>query len=189
MLALWLLELRAEFPGAQVTAEASGGRRLVEGLMQARLDIAVMHIAPEEPTLEVNRLMDDELVLVTTDPNGGYEDRYVEIAWPMDAHAKAQREELDARVRTTIDLGFSSVNYLIISQGAGYLPRRLIDPYVQAGQLYRVAGAPTFNCPIYVVRRLGYEAPKAERALRILRDLASLAVKGELPPPFWSQMG
>jgi DNA-binding transcriptional LysR family regulator len=131
--------------------------------------------------------MDDDLVLVTTDPNGGYEDRYVDIAWPMDALSKAQREKLAARARTTIDLGYSSVNYLIMSQAAGYLPRRLVDPFIASGRLHRVADAPVFHSPVYVVRRIGLESRKLDRAVAILRDLAKLAVDGKLPPPFWSQ--
>lgn len=189
LLALWLLELRAAFPAVGFSAEASDSQRLIEGLMQSQLDLAVMHSTPNEAALEVERLMHDELVLVTTDPKGLYEDRYVDIAWPMDAHSRQQREALAARSRTTIDLGFSSVNYLIISRAAGYLPRRLVDPYVKAGQLHLAADAPVFQSPVYVVRRAGHDSGKIDRALAILRDLASLAMKGDLPPPFWSQMG
>lgn len=186
LLALWLLELRTALPAAHVSAEAGDANRLVDGLIQSRLDVAVMHAAPDRHDLIVERLMNDELVLVTTDPAGGYRDRYVDIAWPMDEHARAQREELIARVRTTIDLGFSSVNYLIISQAAGYLPRRLVEPFVEAKRLYLAPDAPIFHSAVFVVRRVGQVSSSIETSLTILRDLASLAVRGELPPPFWS---
>lgn len=189
LLALWLLELRTALPAAHVSAEAADANRLLDGLVQSRLDVAVMHAAPDRHDLIVERLMDDELVLVTTDPEGGYEDRYVDIAWPMDEHARAQREQLVARARTTIDLGFSSVNYLIISQAAGYLPRRLVDPFVRAKRLHLAPDAPVFHSAVFVVRRVGQTSFGIEKSLTILRDLASLAVRGELPPPFWSHAG
>lgn len=189
LLALWLLELRATMPAAHVSAEAADPDRLVDGLSQSRLDIAVMHVAPDRHDLIVERLMDDELVLVTTDPDGGYADRYIDIAWPMDEHANAQREALVARARTSIDLGFSSVNYLIMSQAAGYLPRRLVEPYLSAKRLYLAPEAPVFHSAVYAVRRAEHPSAGIEASLSILRDLAALAVRGELPPPFWSQAG
>ena len=187
LLAVWLLELRSALPAANVSAEAADADRLVEGLMQSRLDVAVMHKAPVENGLIAERLMDDELILVTTDPDGAYQDRYVDIAWPMDDLAKTQREALVARARTTIDLGFSSVNYLIISQAAGYLPKRLVEPYLSAKQLYIATEAPIFHRAVYVVRRIGADSAGIETSLSILRDLAGRAVRGELPLPFWSQ--
>ena len=84
LLAVWLLELRSALPAANVSAEAADADRLVEGLMQSRLDVAVMHKAPVENGLIAERLMDDELILVTTDPDGAYQDRYVDIAGPME---------------------------------------------------------------------------------------------------------
>ncbi len=189
LLAFWLLELRAALPAAHVSAEAADASHLVDGLMQARLDVAVMHVAPDRHDLIVERLMDDELVLVTTDPDGAYEDRYVDIAWPMDEHASAQRESLLARAKTTIDLGFSSVNYLIISKAAGYLPRRLVEPYLSAKRLHLAPDAPVFHSAVFAVRRAGQESSGIDKSLTILRDLASLAVRGDLPPPFWSQAG
>ncbi len=186
LLAIWLLELRAALPNAQVTAEAADSDRLVEGLKHARLDVAVMHVAPDKHGLIVERLMDDELVLVTTDAEGSYEDRYVDIAWPMDEHARTQREALVAQVRTTIDLGFASVNYLLLSQAAGYLPKRLVEPYLAAKRLYLVPEAPIFHSGVFVVRRAGADSPDLETSLSILREIASRAVRGELPPPFWN---
>lgn len=187
LLAVWLLEVRAALPAANVSAEAGDAARLVEGLLQSRLDVAVLHHAPLESELMAERLMDDELILVTTDPDGAYEERYVDIAWPMDAHARAQRETLSARARTTIDLGFSSVNYLIMSEAAGYLPRRLVEPYLTAKQLHLAPEAPVFHSPVFLVRRVGAAVDSIETSLSILRDLAPRAVRGELPPPFWSQ--
>jgi LysR family transcriptional regulator, flagellar master operon regulator len=189
LLAIWLLELRAALPAVHVSAEAADADRLLDGLSQSRLDVVVMHTAPDRPDLIVERLMDDELVLVTTDPDGGYADRYVDIVWPMDEHASAQREALVARARTSIALGFSSVNYLIISQAAGYLPRRLVEPYLSAKRLYLAPEAPVFHSAVYVVRRAGQASPGIDTSLTILRDLAALAERGELPPPFWSQVG
>lgn len=45
------------------------------------------------------------------------------------------------------------MNYLIISEAAGYLPRRLVEPYIKAERLHLAKDAPIFHSPVYVVRR------------------------------------
>jgi LysR family transcriptional regulator, flagellar master operon regulator len=187
MLAQWLLELTAACPGAHLTAIAADSENLLEGLRQSSLELAVMHARPDADDLAVSQIMDDEHVLVTTDPSGGYHDRYVEIIWPLDPESLAQRDRFIAEpARTRINLGFSTINYLMISQAAGYLPRRLVDPYVDAGHLHIAEDAPVFRSAVYLVRRAEDPSALMTRADGILRDIASLAERGELPPPFWN---
>lgn len=187
LLALLLQELRAELPGAHLSATASGKDALVDGLKQLRLDLAVMHTPPESDGLDVRKLMTDEHVLVTTDARGRFEDRYVDIEWPMSTTDRAKRDSLvTVQSRTRINLGFFSINYLIISRGAGYLPRRLVEPYLEAGYLHRARSAPTFHIPVYIVKRAGHDVPIVNKASDILRDLGSRATRNELPPPYWS---
>ncbi len=188
LLALWLLELRSKHPASEIVAEANDGDVLIEKILDGRLDLGVVHTAPVHPALDIQRLMDDELVLVTTDATGLFEDRYVDIRWPMSEFAQAQKDQVVCRGRITLDLGFPSVNYLMMSQGAGYLPMRLVDPFLQAGLLFLAPDAPRFHSSIYIVSRIGSATPVSALAVSMLQDLAVLAAKGELPPPFWSRM-
>jgi DNA-binding transcriptional LysR family regulator len=186
MLPLWLLEIRGAIPGVAVGATAADASCLLEGVKQRTIDIAVIHRPANAEGLTATHLMDDELVLVTTDPSGAYEERYVDLAWPgSDAETAAFGGGPD---RMRVDLGFHAINYLMVTQAAGYLPRRLVDPYVEAGYLYRAA-APTVLTPVHAVHRTDSGGDTFETALALLRDVAGLASRGELPPPFWSQMG
>lgn len=189
LLALWLLELRAEFPSAELVAEALGTPRLIESLLDASLDLIIVHEEPVRPGIESIHLMDDELVLVTTDPEGKYADRFVDIRWPGDGAADSAQLPEKVEARTRITLGYASINYLIISQGAGYLPRRLVDPYLQAGLLYPAESAPVHSSSVFAAWRTGDSREMITRATAILRDLCAAAEKGELPPPFWRQLG
>ncbi|HEX5005849.1 MAG TPA: LysR family transcriptional regulator [Hyphomonadaceae bacterium] len=187
MLAQWLLELSAQFPAGRLTAVAADVENLMEGIRQLRLDLAVMHKCPDADDLSAEQLMEDEHVLVTTDPSGVFHDRYVEIVWPLDAESVAQRDRfISEPARTRINLGFSTISYLVISQGAGYLPRRLVDPYIDAGHFHVVEDAPVFHSSVYLVRRAEEESAAMKQATDILKDVARLADRGELPPPFWS---
>jgi DNA-binding transcriptional LysR family regulator len=128
--------------------------------------------------------------LVTTDPDGKYKDRWIDVRWPGEAGSESATEaSRPSAARTRISLGYASINYLIISQGAGYLPRRLVDPYLDAGLLHRAEGAPGLSAPVYLAWRTGDTRAVISKATTILKDLCVLAEKGELPPPFWRQMG
>lgn len=186
MLPLWLLELRAAFPAAHISATASDASGLIDGLRKLTIDVAVVQGAVNVDGLTTLPLMDDELVLVTTDATGEYADRYVELAWPGDQDA-LRAESLGMEPSSTrVELGFHAINYLIATQSAGYLPRRLVDPYVDAGFLHRAPDAPTFFKPVSVLHRMDGGGHTFDQSLALLRDVAMLASRGELPPPFWS---
>lgn len=189
LLAMWLLELRAAFPDTAITAVAGDSDSLVRRIKDGDLDLAVVHAEPGEAGVDTLHLMDDELILVTTDEGGRFEDRYVDIKWRADGVPgfELPRDLID-RTRTSIDLGFASINYLMTAQAAGYLPRRLVAPYLDAGHLFLAKGAPAFRNPVYVLRRPAPAEPAWDKAIAKLRDLAGLASRGELPPPFWSQV-
>jgi len=188
LLALWLLELRGTLHDVDFVAEAAGPELLMRGLLAGQIDIAVLNRRPPEGDFRSAHLMDDDVVLVTTDPGGGYKDRYIGIIWGGSQIPNDIARSLGASTTARIDLGFASINYLMLSQSAGYVPRRLAQPYVDAGHLFIVDEAPAFAAPIHAVWRLDAEEQVITRSLETLSELADLASRGELPPPFWSQM-
>ena len=122
--------------------------------------------------------MDDELVLVTTDPGGGFEDRYVFVDWGdefRDMHAQQMPKFMEPR--TSVSIGFFGPSYLIAANAAGFLPRRLAEPHLEAGFLKVVPDAPTLTFP----------SASMAPALAILKAKAELAASGALPKPFWSR--
>jgi LysR family transcriptional regulator, flagellar master operon regulator len=165
MLSPWLLELRAKLADTEIEASADEGKSLVRQVLKGQLEIAVSYYASTEEGLSAERLTDDELMLVTSEPDGAFRSRYVDVKWG----AEGVPLEIE-RPATSIELGSSSVDYLFLSQSAGYVPRRLVEPYLTAGRLHLVRKAPTFSKPIYVLLQQGTSNETVKQALALLRE-------------------
>ncbi|NBC20639.1 MAG: LysR family transcriptional regulator [Alphaproteobacteria bacterium] len=187
LLTQWLISLREELPRLAFRAEVGTplalGQRLTEGL----IDIAVMHQPRLSIDIEVEHLMDDELILVTTDPNGGFEDRYAYVDWGpsfQELHAQKMPEQL--AVRTTVALGFFGAPFLITANMAGYMPRRVVNPHIDEGYLFEVSQAPSFPYPLYVAYQSDTPSQAYDQALDLLRRAARDYAACTIEAPFWS---
>ncbi|MEQ9317455.1 MAG: LysR family transcriptional regulator [Henriciella sp.] len=183
----WLISMQDEMPGVAFRAEAGTPEALSRLLSEGLLDIAVLHQPRLRTDISVEHLMDDELLLVTTDPNGKFEDRYTYIDWGeeyRDCHAQLLPHLMEPR--TSVSLGFFGPSYLIASNAAGYVPRRLVEPHLAGGYLHRTT-APSIDYPVFVA----YQSEGATRAqadaITLLRKKAELCAAGNLPAPFWSE--
>lgn len=186
-LSQWLIAMQAQMPQAAFRAEAGTPLALSRLLSEGLLDIAVLHQPRLRTDIAVEHLMDDELVLVTTDPEGGFEDRYVYVDWGeeyQDKHAQILPRFMEPR--TSVALGFVGPTYLIAAQAAGYLPRRLVEAHLERGFLFEAKGAGYIPYPVFVAYQMEAASPSMPLALSLLKEKAALAESGELPAPFWA---
>lgn len=184
----WLVEMETSLPNVAFRAEAGTALALSRLLSEGLLDIAVLHQPRLRTDIVVEHLMDDELVLVTTDPGGGFEDRYVFVDWGdefRDMHAQQMPKFMEPR--TSVSIGFFGPSYLIAANAAGFLPRRLAEPHLEAGFLKVVPDAPTLTFPVFVAYQAESDSASMAPALAILKAKAELAASGALPKPFWSR--
>jgi LysR family transcriptional regulator, flagellar master operon regulator len=187
LLSNWLNEMRAALPSVAFRAEAGSPLHLSQLLSEGLVDIAVLHHPRFRPDIDVELLMEDELILVTADPEGAFEDRYVFVDWGeafRDMHAQKLPELMEPR--TTVSLGFFGAPFLISSGTAGYMPRRLVQPHIDEGHLFETSSTPLFSYPVYAAHHVDRMSPAVETALQLLRTQARLADQGELPAPFWN---
>ena len=80
-LSQWLLELQSALPDATFRAEAGDAANLIRAVSAGELDLAVTHQAVSVAGVDSTLLMSDELILVTTSPEGLVDDRYVALDW------------------------------------------------------------------------------------------------------------
>ncbi len=187
-LSQWLLELQSILPAVEMRAVADKGARLNERVAEGSLDIAISHAPVTLTGIDNIRLMMDELVLVTTSDQGEVTDRYVMLDWGeafRDFHDAEFPHLADARVQA--ELGYFGIRYVLIAQGACFAPRRLVQPHLDAGYLYEVGDCPSLAYPVFAAVRANASNPSLSRAVDALKDLAEIAEKGQLPPPFWSR--
>src|SRR5690606_31510141 len=126
---------------------------LMLGLVEGRVDIGVMYTPQSRPGLEVEPLLQEELVLVSTDaasaarPGSGY----VYVDWGPEfqaQHAASFPEYAGPPLATNV--GWLGLQHILAGGGAGYFPRRLVAQHVASGRLHALP-APVFRLPAYLV--------------------------------------
>ena len=176
LLMRWLARLETSMPDIAFRAELGMPDRLLRQMTDGILDIGVMYTPQLRPGLEVETLMEDELVLVSTDPRAGprLDDRYVFIDWgPEFQAAHALRYPKFTNPGTTLAIGALGLNFVLENGRSGYFPTRVVQRHLESGRLTLVPDAPAFPYPAYVVYHGEIDQDLLGRALSILRDIAA----------------
>lgn len=173
----WLDLLEPDLPAYAFRVEAGMPERLMRLLLEGALDIAVLYSPQLRPGFNVEKLFDEELVLVSADPTFGpdLDERYVFMDWGPDfaaAHAAAY-PDLDAP-RVTFATGSLGLNSIIRRGRAGYFPARVVREEIAAGRLHLVPGAATFESPCYVVYNSAMDAEPLAIALKRLKEIVAV---------------
>ncbi len=177
----WLPVMRAHAPDIAIRAEVGFEDELMLGLVDGRIDIAVMYTPQSRPGLSVEPLLEEELILVLAESS---EDGlpmtpdYVYIDWGQEFRAKHAASFPDfTGPGLTANIGWLGLQHILAHGGSGYFPRRLVETKLASGLLTEVADAPRFRLPAYVVYPTDHDASVFGEPLAQLRALA-LALPG-----------
>lgn len=176
LLLKWLPLMRALAPDVSVRAEIGMEADLMQGLIEGRLDIGVMYTPQSRPGLKVEPLLEERLVLISTDPAGQPEPGpgYVYIDWGPEFYARHSASFPDfIGPALTANIGWLGLQHILQNGGAGYFPMRLVRPYMKDGRLTSLRGAPEFSLPAYVVYPAESDPGLFGTALRLMGDLAA----------------
>lgn len=187
LLTQWLMRMRERMPRIAFRAESGTATTMGQLLSEGLVDMAVVHQPRTGMDIEVQHLVDDELVMVTTDPDGGYIDRYMFVDWGEEfqtAHAQKLPEHM--LTRTTLSLGLIAPQMLIATQAAGYMPRRLVAPHIDEGYLFIAKDTPKFPYPIYLAYQANSGKETYKKAISILKRTTRDYMSGDLDGPFWA---
>lgn len=171
----WLPLMRAKAPDVAVRAEIGMEAELMQGLVEGRVDIAVMYTPQSRPGLKVELLFEENLILVSTDPNRKPEpcSGYVYIDWGPEFHAKHSAAFPDfIGPALTANIGWLGLQYILENGGSGYFPVRLVRPYLKNSRLTALRAAPAFSLPAYVVYPDKSDPDLFDTALATMRDQA-----------------
>ena len=80
---------------------------------------------------------------------------------------------------SNVDLGPLALRYLLRHGGSGYFRTRVVQPYLESGELERVPAAPEFSYPVYLVYAREQNSELTASAFEALR--ASLTERDEPP--------
>ncbi len=169
-----LPQLRVAAPDVAVRAEIGFEEDLMAGLVEGRVDIAVMYTPQSRPGLAVELLTEEELVLVSTDDASDQPGPdYVYVDWGPEFYAKHNTSfpEFTGPALST-NVGWLGLKHILACGGAGYFPRRLVAEALAAGRLKEVPDAPLFRLPAYLVFPLERDHTVFDPALEVIRAIA-----------------
>jgi LysR family transcriptional regulator, flagellar master operon regulator len=172
----WLHWMRRSAPDVALRVQVDVADSLTDQVSTGALDVAVMYAPQYRPGAHVELLLEEKLVLVTTEAeaNAVGPDSYVYVDWGPDfAHHHELSFPEDNYPGLFVGLGPLALIYILEAGGSGYFRQRVVAPYIAAGKLHLVAGAPSFFYPVYAVCSAQADDGLISLALNGLRSVAS----------------
>jgi DNA-binding transcriptional LysR family regulator len=182
LLVKWLPLMRQLAPDVSLRAEMDVDDGLMHRLVDGTLDIGVMYTPQSRPSLTVEYLFDEHLVLATSDPaaTGHPGEGYVFVDWGPEFLAKHSMNFPDFGTPTlVVGIAWLGLQHILQYGGSGYFPRRLVRQYIESGRLHEVKDAPSFTQPVYMVYPAERDSDLFAPALSSLRDIAAAAQRLE----------
>ena len=168
--------LNSKIPNLAIKASLANSDTLGPQLHEGTLDLAVMYRPQNTSGLTVERLFEDEFVLVSSNTDSAadpFGENYVLIDWGFEFRA---HHLLNFPQFTTpsvqLGIGTLGLQYLRNRPASGYFPRRSITSRVQAGWLHIIEDAPRFAYAAYAVFSESQSEGIAGQAARLLRSYA-----------------
>ncbi|MGB3866842.1 MAG: LysR family transcriptional regulator [Xanthobacteraceae bacterium] len=176
----WLPMMRAHRPNIAIHIESGPEPEIMRGLIEGRIDIGVLYTPQSRPGLKVEKLFDEQLMMVSTDPRSPPEPRpgYIYIEWGPEFYARHNVCFPNfGGAALSANIGWIGLQYALKNGGSGYFPARIVRPYLDAGSLHIVEGAPDFMIPAYAVYPVEHDAEMFGDALTFMHTLAQRQVR------------
>lgn len=173
----WLRLLETQLPDIAFKAEVGMSERLMRLMVQGTTDIAVIYTPQARPGLRIEKIIREELILVSPDPNypAILDSRYVFMDWGEEFAAVHAIHFVDFNMpRTSLAIGPLAINFIVDQGRAGYFPARLVKQQLDQGLLHVVADAPVFPFPAYAIWNSERNPELVGAALQALRSVAKV---------------
>ena len=171
----WMIWMRRACPEIALRIHIDVPQDLIDQVAAGLVDAALMYAPPHRPGLQTDLLLDEKLVLVSTDPDTGAAgaEGFVSVDWgPGFARDFAASFPYAAEPGLSADLGPLALDYILTVGGSAYCRRRSIEGHLASGRLHLMA-APTFSYPIYVVSSADADEALLGPALAGLREVTA----------------
>jgi LysR family transcriptional regulator, flagellar master operon regulator len=180
LLLKWILWMKGSYPSLALRTQVGLQDGLTSAVAQGLLDLAIVYAPRSLPGLKIEPVVDEKLVMVTTDVERPIfdEGRYVYVDWGPEF--AAQHDTLfpgETSPGLLVGLGPLGLSYILTAGGAGYFRMSSVLPYLADGRLKLVPGAPEFSYPAYAVYPLTGQVEALEQALDGLRKVGAEATR------------
>jgi len=150
----WLVWMRTGAPDIALRAEVGNPKDLLERVSTGTLDIAIAYAPQRRPGLMIDLLIEEKLILVTTDRTltAPAPREYIFVDWgPEFAEQHGLAFPHLSAGGVSANLGPLARDYLLVAGGAGYFRQNVVRAHLDRGRLFRIPGAPEFLYPAYAV--------------------------------------
>jgi len=171
----WLPMMRAHRPNVAIRVESGLEPEIMRGLIEGRVDIGVLYTPQSRPGLKVEKLFDERLVMVSSDPRCAPEPRsgYVYVEWGPEFYARHNVCFPNfGGAALAANIGWLGLQHVLQNGGSGYFPLRIVRPYLDSGRLHVVTGAPDFSLPAYAVYPVDHDIEVFGNALGFMHEIA-----------------
>lgn len=176
LLMKWIPWMRSSLPDVAIRAEVVQAETLTHRLAEGSVDIGIMYLAVNRPGLEVETMLDEELVLVSTNPAIGdpRHRSYVFVDWGTAFRLDHDNAFPDTDTPAlTVTPSHFGLTYILENGGAGYFPERLTKRAVAEGRLHPVPDAPHFHHRVHMIYDAERKDERFNTALQGLRFVAA----------------
>jgi DNA-binding transcriptional LysR family regulator len=172
----WLPVYLALAPDVAVRALIGFEEDLMQALIDGRANLGVMYTPQARPGLTVEPLLEEQLVMVSTqhDPPHEPASDYIYVDWGPEffaQHCLAFPNFVGAAL--TVNIGWLGLQHVIAHGGTGYFPARMLREHELRGRLHRVPGAPQFHLPAYLCYPTKVDFEPLALALETIRRVAA----------------
>jgi len=172
----WLPVYLALAPDVAVRALIGFEEDLMQALIDGRANLGVMYTPQARPGLTVEPLLEEQLVMVSTqhEPPREPASDYVYVDWGPEffaQHCLAFPNFLGAAL--TVNIGWLGLQHVLAHGGTGYFPARMLREHELRGRLHRVPGAPQFHLPAYLCYSTKVDFEPLALALETIRRVSA----------------
>lgn len=158
-----LPKLSIKFPNLYMRTEINTSQHLVRSLLGGRVDIFASLDPPANNDFEAEVIGDLELIMVCNHPSIQIDDvpvlGHVFVDWGT-AFNLQQARLFTEPVAPILHTGQSRIalEFILSHRGAAYLPRALVQPYLDDGNLFQVSGSLEVEQQVYAVYLKGADS-------------------------------
>ncbi|MGI9523458.1 MAG: LysR family transcriptional regulator [Hyphomicrobiaceae bacterium] len=172
----WVSWLRHNIPDIAVSGSAQLPSAVTQGILEGKIDLAVMYQPLNFTGLACEHLFDDEFVMVTSVKAGQRRNAYdyVVLDWGPDFELENMADDPDVlNPDLSLDVGSIGVEYLLSNPASGYCPVRIARRHIARGRLRIPQRARRFTYPVYMTYPEFRDEEAFEPILKALRSQAS----------------
>ncbi|MBP0437999.1 LysR family transcriptional regulator [Tianweitania sediminis] len=170
----WLVWMKENRPATAIHVKVGLPDQLVEQLRTGVLDLAVLYAPKLVPGFKVELIKEEELVLVTSEPQDEDATNYVHVDWgPQLSVDHVLGSGGTSEPGLLVGLAPLGLSYILRVGGTGYFRMGAVRPHLEEGRLRLVPDAPKFTYPAYAVYSEATDArAEVQEALTGLKAIA-----------------